>query len=297
MPASPGPDFTDAIHRIGRDAEMDSIRAAIALVAPLHDRGPHQDVEVTRDLTYGAHERHRLDVFRPTDHQGEPRPVLVFVHGGGFIGGDKAAPGSPFYDNIGLWAARSGMVGVNINYRLAPQHLWPAGSDDLAAAVDWVKAHIGDHGGDPSRVFVAGTSAGAVHVAGYLAGPYGADGKVAGAMLLSCLFDMPTCEKNPLLTAYFGEDETAYPRQSTLAALARTPVPVLVTLAEFDPIDFERQTLAYVNAYFEARGEWPNLIRVMGHNHFTSGWHIGTADDVLAGQMLDFMRRRGQPTA
>ena len=56
------------------------------------------------------------------------RPVLVFVHGGGFTGGNKSTPGSPFYDNVPLWAARNGLVGVNITYRLAPQHPWPAGA-------------------------------------------------------------------------------------------------------------------------------------------------------------------------
>jgi acetyl esterase/lipase len=286
-----GQAFTEALHRIGRSAEMDSIRAAAALVAPLHEKEPYAGVEVTRDLKYGPHERHRLDIFRAKEREGEPRPIFLFVHGGGFVGGDKSTPGSPFYDNMVVWAARNGMVGVNINYRLAPEHRWPAGGEDVSAAVDWVKANIATHGGDPNRIFVAGTSAGAVHVATYLAGPYGAEQKTAGAILLSCLFDMPTCEKNPLLTTYFGEDESKYPAQSTLKALAETTIPVLVTLAEYDPIDFERQTLAYVNAFFARRGQWPNVLRLGGHNHFTTAWHIGTEDDYLAGQMLGFMRR------
>ncbi len=54
---------------------------------------------------------------------------------------------------------------------------------------------------------------------------------------------------------------------------------------------FERQTLAYLNSYFQARSEWPNLIRAMGHNHFTLAFHIGSTDDSLAGQMLGFIRR------
>ena len=130
-----------------------------------------------------------------------------------------------------------------------------------------------------------------MHVATYLAGKaYGAAAKVRGAILLSCLFDMTTCERNAPLIAYYGEDASKYAERSTLAALAESPIPALVTLAEFDPIDFERQTLAYVNAFFDRRGEWPNVIRLAGHNHFTTAWHIGTADDYLAGQMLEFMR-------
>ncbi|HZF53391.1 MAG TPA: alpha/beta hydrolase [Polyangiaceae bacterium] len=284
-------DITDAIRRIHRDTEMSSIVASIRAIAPLLESAPFPGVDLARDLPYGPHERHRLDVFRPTDRAGEPRPVLLFAPGGGFIGGDKSIPGIPFYDNIGAWAARNGLVGVNINYRLAPQHQWPSGAEDVSAAVDWIKEHIADHGGDPGRIFVSGTSAGAVHVASYLTGPYGAAQKVTGAILLSCLFDMPTCERSPLFLAYFGSDEAKYPEQSTLKGMVETPVPALVALAELDTSDFERQTLAYVNAYFQARGEWPNLIRVMGHNHFTLAFHIGSADDSLAGQMLGFIRR------
>ena len=56
----------------------------------------------------------------------------MFVHGGGMIRGNKRPPGSPFYDNVMLFAARHGMVGVNVEYRLAPQFPWPAGTEDLA---------------------------------------------------------------------------------------------------------------------------------------------------------------------
>ncbi len=283
-------DYLDEIRRIGRDAEMESILAAMRLVAPYHQVAPFDDVEITRNLAYGPHERHVLDVFRAKGAD-DPSPVLLFVHGGGFVRGDKAMPGSPFYDNIGAWAARNGMVGVTINYRFAPEHRWPAGAEDVGAAVDWVRDNIARHGGDPGRVFVAGTSAGAVHVASYLAGPYGAEAKAAGAILLSCLFDIPTCEPNEPLHAYFGEDPARYPQQSTLKGMVETPVPVLLTLAEFDPADFERQTLMYVEAYFAAHGRWPNLVRVTGENHFTTGWRVGAEGDVLSDQMLEFIRR------
>ena len=283
-----------AIRKIGRGADMDSIGAAAALYAGQHETEPYKGVEVVRDIAYGPHERHRLDVFRAADHSGEPRPVFLFVHGGGFFGGEKHRAGSPYYDNIMLWAARNGMVGVNITYRLAPDHPWPAGSDDVAAAVDWTLAHIGEHGGDPGRLFIGGTSAGAVHVAGFVAGPkYGAEGKIRGAVLLSCLFDMTTSESNPMKEAYFGTDASNYAEMSTLKGLVATTVPVLVTVAEFDPADFERQTLQYANAFWEAHGRWPDLVRVMGHNHFTTGWHINTADDRLARTLLDFVHAHG----
>ena len=94
----------------------------------------------------------------------------MFVHGGGFIGGDKHVPGSPMYDHVGAWAVRNGWVGVTITYRLAPEHTWPSGAQDVAAAAAWVRDNIASYGGDPSRIVVAGHSAGCVHVASYLAG-------------------------------------------------------------------------------------------------------------------------------
>jgi len=98
-----------------------------------------------------------------------PRPVLVFIHGGGFTRGAKHTPGSPFYDNVGLWAADHGLVGVTINYRLAPQYPWPSGIEDLTLVVAWLKSHISEYGGDPDKIFLWGHSAGAAHVADYVA--------------------------------------------------------------------------------------------------------------------------------
>jgi acetyl esterase/lipase len=98
-----------------------------------------------------------------------PRPVLVFIHGGGFSRGAKHAPGSPFYDNVALWAVDHGLVGVTINYRLAPQYPWPSGIEDLTQVVAWLKSHIAEYGGDPNKIFLWGHSAGAAHVGDYVA--------------------------------------------------------------------------------------------------------------------------------
>ncbi|HXR93627.1 MAG TPA: nuclear transport factor 2 family protein [Steroidobacteraceae bacterium] len=97
-----------------------------------------------------------------------PRPVLVFIHGGGFSRGAKSTPGSPFYDNIGVWAVDHGLVGVTINYRLAPQYQWPSGIEDLTLVVAWLKSHIAQYGGDPHKIVLWGHSAGAAHVADYV---------------------------------------------------------------------------------------------------------------------------------
>ena len=90
----------------------------LAIYVPFHkEKEPYAGVKIVRDAKYGAHERQALDVFMPENMSGGPRPVFIWVHGGAFVGGNKKSPqGAFFYDNVGVWAARNGMIGVNINY-------------------------------------------------------------------------------------------------------------------------------------------------------------------------------------
>ena len=131
-------------------------------------------------------------------------PVLVWVHGGGFTRGDKGDATTWPNAHAGRMAAAAGMVGVTINYRLAPGHGWPAGGEDVLAAVGWCRANIARFGGDPQRIVVAGTSAGAAHVATALSldpAPAG----LCGAVLLSGLYGV-TPYDDPRDLAYFGDD-------------------------------------------------------------------------------------------
>jgi len=264
----------------------------LKLFAALHEKEPLADVEAIRDLRYGDDERHRLNVFQAKSASGAARPVLVFVHGGGFIGGDKSMPGMPFYDNVGVWGARHGMVGVNITHRLAPKHPWPAGSEDVGAALQWIRKNIGDHGGDPHRIFLMGQSAGAAHVAQFLAharfdGPDRS--ALAGAILVSGLYDTNTMDKNPLFKAYFGEDASLYAERSALPGLAESSVPLLVTLAEFDPLDFKRQYVELLRAYLEKKRGLPRLAWLPGHGHLSGMLAVNTENDFLGDCVLEFV--------
>ncbi len=100
-----------------------------------------------------------------------------------FTRGAKHSPGSPFFDNIGIWAAKHGLVGVTINYRLAPQFQWPAGIEDLTLLTAWLQLHVASYGGDPTKIYLWGHSAGAAHVGDYLAhaANTGVDTQIAGA--------------------------------------------------------------------------------------------------------------------
>ena len=91
------------------------------LYAPLfaEQKEPYPNVKGVRDIAYGSDPLNKLDVF--TSGAGSGKPVVIYVHGGGFERGDKRQPNSPFYDNLMLWLTQQGMVGVNMNYRLAPK--------------------------------------------------------------------------------------------------------------------------------------------------------------------------------
>jgi acetyl esterase/lipase len=128
-----------------------------ALYTPSFPAGFMDSLNVTRDVSYGPAERNILDVAAAKD-VGTGRPVIIFVHGGGFGGGNKSAANSPFYDNIPFWIASQGLVGVNINYRYAPASQWPSGIEDMNLLVAWLKANVAQYGGDPNKLFFWGKS-------------------------------------------------------------------------------------------------------------------------------------------
>jgi len=263
------------------------------LYAPLQEKEPYRGVKVTRDVKYGADERHALDVFVSEQPAAAPRPVLIFVHGGGFTAGNKRGPdGSPFYDNIGLFAARNGLVGVNMTYRLAPQHQWPAGTEDVAAAVRWVGANIAGHGGDPARVVLMGHSAGAVHAAAYVAHPrfHGPRGTgLVGAILVSGFYDNAKMPPGGAIEAYFGSDEAKRNEASTLALLPETKVRLLVVYAELDPPPFVEQA-KLLGATLCRANRCSSLLHLPKHSHMSEVYAINTPDTSLSDPVLVFVK-------
>jgi acetyl esterase/lipase len=252
--------------------------------------GLSPETRVERDVFYGPHERHRLDVF--TREGMKDAPVLIFVHGGGFVRGDKRSDTLPFYDNIGEFAVGSGYVGVTITHRLAPDNPWPAGAEDVAGAVAWVRANIAAHGGSPRKIFLMGQSAGAVHAASYVAHtrfhPEGGDG-LAGALLISSIYDIATAHANPFHKAYFGEDASGYPACSTTEGLLATSTPLLMSVSEFDVPDFQKQAADMAAAWKAARGLYPPMVRLTGHNHMSPVLSLGGPDDSLAREVVQFI--------
>lgn len=313
-------EIRDKIRALGREITPSLVEGSHNLFAELHARAEGEQAQggsaragaqVTRDLAYGPDERHRLDLWLPSrgasssgsspasapsgsarPSAGGGRPVLLFVHGGGFIMGDKALPGLPFYDNVGRWAAAHGFIGATMTYRLAPKHVWPAGAEDVGRAIEWLAQHVAPHGGDPAKIFAMGQSAGAVHVASYLAFPqfHGPAGpRLAGGLLISNLFDIAAADRNDFQNAYFGTDASQFEQQSSLTGLLRTKVPLLASVSEFDTDDFYRQAASFVSAFTKAHNRYPRMLYLTGQNHLSSVLQIGLPDDSLGPEVAGFI--------
>jgi acetyl esterase/lipase len=137
-------------------------------VSPLHGfpnpfAYSHPDVEKIVDLEYGPSlpgdqgGRNLLDVVRPrAARAGDRRPVLLQIHGGGWMIGDKREQGQPLMREL----ASRGWVCVASNYRLSPKGTMPDHIVDVKRAIAWIREHIEEYGGDPDFVCITGGSAG-----------------------------------------------------------------------------------------------------------------------------------------
>ena len=280
------------LRALGADFTPDQIVATRELFAPLVPRPSDSGAQVQRDLRYGPDERNRLDVFSPVRSRG--LPVVVYVHGGGFVQGDKGDAAAPFFNNFGAWAVGEGFVGVTMTYRLAPAHAWPAGPQDIERAVQYLKAHVSNAGGDPTRLVLVGQSAGGTHVSGWIARQGcepGTRAEAAGAVMLSGIFDFGIANPSPMHDAYLGSDHSLHAGRSTLAALANTRLPCMFTIGELEPPQFQRQAAAVVAACHAARGRYPEMHYLVGHNHVSSVMQVGSSVDSFGPLLAQFVRR------
>jgi triacylglycerol lipase len=279
------PDIAEGIRKIGPIVDGPG---TTKLYAPLfaNQKEPYPNVTVVRDIAYGTDPLQKLDVFTAAPTPGAPKPVVMFLHGGGFERGNKRQPGSPFYDNIMLWLTQQGMVGVNMNYRLAPKHVWPAAHEDLAAAVRWVQLNIAQHGGDPDRLVLWGTSAGADLIAGYLAYPqfHGPKGHGVKAAIMFSGFYVKGAP------AYFGNDPAEREQRASTEGLNKVTIPLFVSHTEVDLPTSIEQADALNKALCDA-GRCPTYTVFKDHGHLSQGYSVGTTDTSVSGPILEVLRK------
>ncbi|MEE4660609.1 MAG: alpha/beta hydrolase [Halieaceae bacterium] len=114
-------------------------------------------VRVHRDIAYGEHGvRNQLDIYQPDSPREGGYPILLQVHGGGWMVGNKQQQGLPLMNHL---AAR-GWLAVSCNYRLSPKAAFPDHIIDVKRCIAWLREHARDYGGNPDFIAITGGSAG-----------------------------------------------------------------------------------------------------------------------------------------
>ena len=183
---------------------------------------PPTNVETVENVSYGSCDKwHLLDLYRPKDAEGK-LPVLLNIHGGAWVYGDKKV-----YAPYCMYLASRGFAVINASYRLAPRHTFPAPLEDIGKMMEWVFHHADEYGLDLSNLFFVGDSAGAHLATAYTAIQLNeayaknfpeikvAKSFIPKGLLLNCgVFDMEAEWKKqgraltPFLTDLLGEKPT-----------------------------------------------------------------------------------------
>jgi len=259
------------------DLTPEQIRAGGSMMRALQK--PPQAVAGVTDAAYGDAPEQAMRIYVPAGGSA-PRPVVVHLHGGGFVTGDLDSIDEPSR----ALANDLGAVVVATTYRRAPESSFPSAHDDALAAVRWVADNIGAHGGDPSRIALLGDSAGGNLAASTALQARDAGGPALRALallypLISPLADTPSRREfaesgymiDEAALRYFGRMYTPEPEAALdpRLTLDRTPSlaglpPTLVVTNECDMLRDEAEDFA---AALSAAGVPVTAIRFDGLVH------------------------------
>jgi acetyl esterase/lipase len=297
---------------------------AAALVAVVAGRGPaYADeppakpaaVKVLKNVSYRPAELGEViplgrlaDLYLPEDVK--DFDVVVLVHGGGWVGGDKAL-GFDRIPDVALCLARQCVGVVAVNYRLAPWARHPAQVQDVAAAVAWTHKHIAEYGGSPKRIFLMGHSAG-----GHLVSLLAADDRylrkaglgrehIKGVVSVSGVYQVTdvACKlmagdrkavveveaANPFAVA-FGNDPDVARQASPLEHVGEKLPPFQVVYAERDLPGLADQAVQFAAALREKKND-VRLLKIADRNHVSVFSGARDPDDPLARAVLEFVRK------
>ena len=232
--------------------------AGCSPVGLLNTMVPTDHFQRTAALPYGAHARHKLDVYRPgTTEKGAP--VVVFFYGGSWESGRRED-----YLFVGEALASIGAVAVVADYRIYPEVRFPAFLDDAARAVAWARQNASDYGGDPGRLFVMGHSAGA-HIAmmlatdpQYLAAVGLSPGALQGAIGLAGPYDFLPLTSARLQEIFGAESE--WPKSQPVNFVTGHEPPMLLATGDEDDTVKPRNTTALAARVRAAGGRVTEII-------------------------------------
>ncbi|KAJ3799751.1 Alpha/Beta hydrolase protein [Lentinula aff. detonsa] len=285
----------------------------------------HQNLNPTKyhglireNISYGPHKRNVLDVYTPVESSASPRPVMMYIHGGELVAGDKSWYKGSLYANIGDYFTSHGIITVIINYRLVPDVTYPGGGDDVQMAREWVyhnisKTEFGN--GDPKRVILVGQSAGGLHIATNLYESEKPEFEaftepfppISGIVYISTPFSfdtiLPEHNQTALRAYYQTNDIDEIHDSSPIGLMEALPpnlpifdprkLPCLIVLAQYDPQEIQDSTFSFIDEYRRKspQGVLPEFMIVAGHNHISHVCSIGTEDDVQGRMLREFINK------
>lgn len=196
-------------------------------------------MDVRHDLAYGPSPAQRLDVYLP--EQGHAAPIIMMVHGGTWMFGDKTSRG--VVEPKATHWTQEGYVFISVDYRLLPQASPMEQVNDIAGALAYVQAHAPEWGADPSRLVLMGHSAGAHLVSLLSSSPAiatarGAKRWLGTISLDSGAIDVPGIMNAPhpgLYDRVFGADQSQWREVSPMDRLERDALPILLVCSSKRP--------------------------------------------------------------
>jgi acetyl esterase/lipase len=291
------PDIAAPLVRVGFDADDP---AAAPVDATADQAQSCAGMSFTRSLKYGDSDQNVLDVATAASPPTSPRPVLLFVAGESFAGESGAPdPASSVQDQAMCFAVRNGMVGVKVNYRLAPANPWPTGAKVAAAATSWVHQNIDLFGGSPDEVVAVGYSVGAFHVASLLAHPefQVRDSDIAAAVLVSGIYHS-SADAGATEKSYFGADPSKYDERSAFPGILNIETPILLAWSAIDPPRLVAQGETLKQRLCHSATHCPHTTVLKARDSLASVFGLDAASGSLAEPTLELVREieaRGLP--
>jgi len=237
-----------------------------------------------------------LDAFVPEG--AGPFPTCILVHGGGFVRGDKQTYIKPLFEPL----SQAGFTWFTINYRLAPQHRWPACAEDVETAIRWVKAHASEFKVDVARIALIGESAGG-HLVSYVGTCATDETRVAAVIPFYAPHDLElqVRHRNALgesMTALLGLNELndeAWKRlrEASPSSYAHAGMPpFLLVHGDHDPTVPYEQSVRF-QLQLKALGNQCDLITIPGGVHGMGGWDKLNSD--YRNQLVAWLRTNLKP--
>jgi arylformamidase len=242
-----------------------------------------------QEFSFGEDPYQRLLVFPSPKPNGR---VLLFWHGGGWTSGYKE-----WMSFMAPAFTAAGVTFVSAGYRLAPQHVFPTGVQDCAAAVRWVVQNIATHGGDPEQLFLGGHSAGGHYAALLTVAPQWlesmgfASTPIRGCLPLSGVFDFGESSGLSMRPRFLGPDPQTDLIASPVRQVVGVPPAFLIAYGSQDFPHLPPQGRAFANRLRDA-GVRATELELEGRTHFTASFAGGEGDGPWVPAALSFISQK-----